>query len=124
MNILHKVHHIKVDDNSLKNLYRNAEAFVFPSLYEGFGLPVLEAFSCGCPAILSNASSLPEIGGDGAIYFDPYDKESITNSIEKVLHDEEFRDNLIQKGYERQKFFSWKKTAASTKKVYESLLHQ
>jgi len=124
MNILHKVHHIKVDDNTLKKLYRNAEAFVFPSLYEGFGLPVLEAFSCGCPAILSNASSFPEIGGDGAIYFDPYDKESFIISVEKVLHDEKFRHDLIQKGYERQKFFSWKKTATSTKKVYDSLLHQ
>jgi glycosyltransferase involved in cell wall biosynthesis len=108
----------------LKNLYKNAQAFVFPSLYEGFGLPVLEAFSCGCPAILSNASSLPEIGDDGAIYFNPYDNESITNAIEKVLFDEKFRYNLIQKGFDRLKFFSWDKTAISTKKVYDSLLHQ
>ena len=78
MNILQKVHHVKINDIILKNLYKNARAFIFPSLYEGFGLPVLEAFSCGCPIILNNSSSLPEIGGDGAIYFDPWDSKSLS----------------------------------------------
>ena len=124
MNILHKVHHVKVNDIILKNLYKSARAFVFPSLYEGFGLPVLEAFSCGCPAILNNSSSLPEIGGDGAIYFEPWDSKSIICSVETVLFNEKYREDLIKKGSERLKFFSWNKTAISTKKVYDSLLHQ
>ena len=124
MNILDKVHHVKINDAILKNLYRNARAFVFPSLYEGFGLPVLEAFSCGCPVIMSNTSSLPEIGGDGAIYFNPSDKESIILAIEKVLFNERYRDDLIKKGYNRLKIFSWEITADKTKKLYESLLNQ
>ena len=107
MNILHKVHHVKVNDIILKNLYKNARAFVFPSLYEGFGLPVLEAFSCGCPVILNNSSSLPEIGGDGAIYFEPGDRESIICAVETVLFNEKYREDLIKKGSERLKFFSW-----------------
>ena len=124
MNILHKVHHVKINDTILKNLYKNAQAFIFPSLYEGFGLPVLEAFSCGCPVILNNSSSLPEIGGDGAIYFEPGDRESIICAVETVLFNEKFREDLIKKGYERLKFFSWEKTADSTKKVYNNLLYQ
>jgi glycosyltransferase involved in cell wall biosynthesis len=124
LNISHKVHHIKINDTILKNLYQNARAFVFPSVHEGFGLPILEAFSCGCPAILSNSSSLPEIGGDGAIYFDPSDKESIILAIETVLFNETYRGDLIEKGYSRLKFFSWEITAQKTKKLYESLLNQ
>jgi len=119
-----KVHHMKINDTVLENLYRNARAFVFPSLYEGFGLPVLEAFSCNCPAIISNTSSLPEIGDDGAVYFDPNDRESIRSAVEPVLHNEKYRLDLIQKGSERLKFFSWEKTAGSTKKVYTGLVNQ
>jgi glycosyltransferase involved in cell wall biosynthesis len=122
MNILHKVHHVKINNTILKNLYKNARAFIFPSLYEGFGLPVLEAFSCGCPVILNNSSSLPEIGGDSAIYFNPDDRESIIRAVETVLFNEKYREDLIKKGSERLKFFSWKKTAYSTKKVYNNLL--
>ena len=124
LKISHKVHHVKINDTILKNLYRNARAFVFPSLYEGFGLPVLEAFSCQCPVIMSNASSLPEIGGDAAAYFDPDDRESIRSAVERVLSDEKYRQDLIQKGSERLKFFSWEKTAVLTKKVYTGLIHQ
>jgi glycosyltransferase involved in cell wall biosynthesis len=124
LNILHKVHHIRINDKILKNLYKNAQAFIFPSLYEGFGLPVLEAFSCGCPVILNNSSSLPEIGGDGAIYFEPDNRESIICAVETVLFNEKYREDLIKKGFERLKFFSWEKTANSTKKVYNNLLHQ
>jgi len=122
LNIIDKVHHVKIDSTLLKKLYKNARAFVFPSLYEGFGLPVLEAFSCGCPAIVSRSSSLPEIGGDGAIYFEPSDRESIILAVETVLFNEMFREELIKKGYNRLKFFSWEKTADSTKKVYNNLL--
>jgi glycosyltransferase involved in cell wall biosynthesis len=124
LNIFEKVHYVKVNDIILKNLYRNAQAFVFPSLYEGFGLPVLEAFSCGCPAVLSNSSSLPEIGGDGAVYFEPTEKESINSVLEKVLSDETFRKDLITRGYYRLKYFSWENTAQKTKKIYEYAMNQ
>jgi glycosyltransferase involved in cell wall biosynthesis len=124
LNILPNVHQVRINDTILQNLYRNARAFVFPSLYEGFGLPVLEAFSCGCPALLSNSSSLPEIGGDGAGYFDPIDRESIRSAVEQVLFNETYREDLIRKGYERLKFFSWEKTAGSTKTMYTGLLHK
>jgi glycosyltransferase involved in cell wall biosynthesis len=124
LNIVHKVHHVKINDRILKNLYKNARAFIFPSLYEGFGLPLLEAFSCGCPAIVSKSSSLPEIGGGGAIYFEPNDGESILHAIETILINESYREDLVKKGYERLKFFTWEKTAHSTKKVYSNLIYQ
>jgi len=124
LDIFNKVHHVKINDTILKNLYQNARAFIFPSLYEGFGLPVLEAYSCGCPAIISRSSSLPEIGGDGAIYFEPLDRESIISAVETVLFNENYRQDLIKKGYNRLKFFSWEKTADSTKKVYNNLLYE
>ena len=122
LNIINKVHHVKINGTILKNLYKNARAFIFPSLYEGFGLPVLEAFSCGCPALISRSSSLPEIGGDGAIYFDPLDRQSIISAVETVLFNEMYREELIRKGYNRLKFFSWEKTADTTKKIYHNLL--
>lgn len=119
-----KVHYIQPKDMLLKSLYLNAQAFVFPSLYEGFGLPILEAFSNGCPVILSNSSSLPEIAADAAFYFDPNDLNSLTECIEAVLSDRKSRDELIKKGYERLKFFSWEKTATKTKQIYEDVLYQ
>lgn len=114
--------HIPADDTMLAALYRNALMFVFPSLYEGFGLPVLEAFACGCPAILSQTSALSEIGGDAALYFHPKDMRSIRNAIERVLYDRELRDRLIRQGYERIKSFSWEQTGRQTAKVYEKAL--
>jgi len=116
------VRFIRVNDKILMNLYKNALAFVFPSLYEGFGLPVLEAFSCGCPALLSNTSSLPEIGGNAAIYFDPTNSDSIVNGIESLLSDEKRRNDLISQGYQRLNYFSWRKTAMQTLYVYNVLL--
>ena len=124
LKILDKVHHVKINDAILKNLYKNARAFIFPSLYEGFGLPVLEAFSCGCPVIAGKSSSLPEIGGDGALYFDPVDRDSLISALETVLFNEKYREDLINKGYDRLKYFSWGLTAHKTKKMYENLVNQ
>lgn len=124
LQISSKVHAIKINDFIIKQLYENAEAFIFPSLYEGFGLPVLEAFSCACPTVLSNSSSLSEIGADAASYFDPKDSQSLLNSIEVVLSDSHYKAQLIKKGIERLKLFSWKNTAIDTKKVYDNLLYQ
>jgi glycosyltransferase involved in cell wall biosynthesis len=118
-----KVSHEPVqNDNTLVNLYSNALCFVFPSLYEGFGIPVLEAFSCGCPCALSNKSSLPEVGGDAAIYFDPKDAASIQKAIINLLDDEGLRKRKIAEGYERLSLFSWAKTREETFRIYQSLL--
>jgi glycosyltransferase involved in cell wall biosynthesis len=121
LNILSKVHYFSINDEMMIDLYKNAQAFVFPSLYEGFGLPVLEAFSCGCPLIVSQTSSLSEIAGDAARYIDPYDEISIVDGVESLLNESKYREELIRKGYERQKLFSWEKTARETKKVYENI---
>ncbi len=122
LHILNKVHHVKINDMILKNLYANALAFIFPSHYEGFGLPILEAFSCNCPTILSNSSSFPEIGGDAVSYFEPNNPESLISAVETVFCDKMLREDLIKKGSERVKLFSWEKTARSTKKVYYKVL--
>ncbi len=113
-----RAHQMQLTDRSLCQTYMHAKAFVFPSLYEGFGLPVLEAFTCACPAVLSNTSSLPELGGDAAAYFDPKDIGSIERTLAKVVFDEDLRLEMVNKGLERAKQFSWDKTAAETKKVY------
>ena len=109
-------------DNELCQLYSNALAFVFPSLYEGFGIPVLEAFSAGCPAILSNASSLPEVGGDAAVYFDPYSLDDISHKIEQVIASPSLQKLMVKKGKEQLKQFSWRKCAEETIEVYKNLL--
>lgn len=124
LSIFSKVRFVKTNDLIMKHLYENAQAFIFPSLYEGFGLPILEAFSCGCPALLSNSSSLSEVGADAACYFDPNDPESLIQSIETVLSDDHYREILIRKGFERLKLFSWENTALGTKNVYDNLLYQ
>lgn len=107
-----------VSDKVLATLYKNALAFVFPSLYEGFGIPVLEAFSCGCPAILSNTSSLPEVGGEAARYFDPTDANSLCSAVAEVLSDRALRQEMVRQGLERSCAFSWEKTARQTKEIY------
>lgn len=105
----------------LLSLYNAAELFVFPSLYEGFGIPPLEAMACGTPVVSSNTSSLPEVVGDAALLFNPYKIEEITQAMQKVLTDNDLRQNLIAKGFEQAKKFSWEKTARETLKVYEEI---
>ncbi len=108
-----------VSDKELTLLYNIADLFIYPSLYEGFGLPILEAQACGCPVITSNVSSMPEVAGDGAILVDPYNVEEIACAANKVISDKNISDNLIQKGFKNCKRFSWKKCAEETSKVYE-----
>lgn len=117
-----KIIHKPADDRSLAALYSNAILFIFPSLYEGFGIPALEAMNCDCPLALSNVSSLPEVGGNAALYFDPNDPVDISNQISKIIYDENLRSQLIEKGKERRKEFSWHKTAIETKKLYEQCI--
>ena len=117
-----KILHRHADDVSLATLYSNAILFAFPSLYEGFGIPVLEAMNCNCPMALSNSSSLPEVGGDAAIYFDPNDSKDISNQMSKIIYDNVLRKKIIEKGNTRRENFSWQKTAIETKKLYEQSL--
>lgn len=102
-------------------VYNFAELFVFPSEYEGFGIPTLEAFSADCPVVLSNTSSMPEVGGDAVLYIDPYDVADIRSKIEQLLFDKDLRLKLIEKGRKQLEKFNWEKTAKETLKVYESL---
>jgi glycosyltransferase involved in cell wall biosynthesis len=111
-----------IDDSTLSQIYRKAILFAFPSLYEGFGIPVLEAFSCGCPVAAGNCSSLPEVGGDAVNYFDPKNSDSIQQVVGEIVHNASLQDSLRARGYERLKLFSWEKTALNTKKVYDNLL--
>jgi glycosyltransferase involved in cell wall biosynthesis len=95
---------------------------VFPSLYEGFGIPTLEAFSCNCPVLLSNQSSLPEVGGDAALYFDPYDEKDMYEKISKVITDAELRSQMIEKGRIQLQKFNWNDIAAQTIECYKKVL--
>lgn len=119
---LDSIHNVQGSDQILSSLYSSAEALVYPSKYEGFGLPILEAMFFGCPVIASNASSLPEVCGDAAITFSPNSSEELINCINKISGDSEFKKELIKKGYEREKSFSWKKCALETNKIYKKLI--
>jgi glycosyltransferase involved in cell wall biosynthesis len=99
--------------------YRNATLFIYPSLYEGFGLPVLEAMEAGTPVVASRAASIPEVGGDACVYFDPHSPEQLTVQIEKLLADDGLRQELREKGFRRFRQFSWRRTAEETLRVYE-----
>ena len=110
-----------VNDEDLQMLYQNAQCFVFPSLYEGFGLPVLEAMKAGCPVITSNVSSMPEAGGDAALYVDPESASDIASKIEVVLTDKKFRSEMISKGKDQLKKFSWEKAAKETLDVLQEV---
>jgi len=101
-----------IDDEYLMALYRKAELFVYPSIYEGFGLPPLEAMACGCPCAVSKVTSLPEVCGDAAAYFDPYNTQDIIDTLTKLLNDPELRKSLIKKGFRRIKTFTWGKSAS------------
>ena len=107
-----------VSDEYLPILFKGADIFIFPSLYEGFGLPALEAMSLGVPTIVSNASSLPEVVSDGAIIVDSHDPQDLAQAILTLLKDEDLRKKLSQKGIERSQTFSWKKAAEETFDLY------
>lgn len=104
-----------VDRNDLPALLTGSSALVFPSLYEGFGIPVLDAFNCGVPVVTSKSASLPEVAGEGAVYVDPIDERSIAEGIVKAVRGPK---GLVTKGYEQVKKFSWEKTAQMTLQVY------
>ncbi|MBI3384773.1 glycosyltransferase family 4 protein [Candidatus Gottesmanbacteria bacterium] len=110
-----------VSDEELPYFYKNAACFVLPSLYEGFGMPILEAMQNGCPVVTSNVSSMPEAGGNAALYVDPSNVGDILNKIKMVISDPKLQKEMIKKGYEQVKKFSWEKTARETLKVLEQV---
>ncbi len=123
----HKLHkHVRflgfVPHRTLAVLYRIAAVFVFPSLYEGFGLPPLEAMASGTPVITSNVSSLPEVCGDAAFFIDPLQTEAIADAMRRVLTDEALRADLRQRGLERAKHFSWEHSIARVREIYTEVL--
>ncbi len=113
---------IQGNDSLLNNLYSRASAFIYPSIYEGFGLPPLEAMTNSCPVVVSNSSSIPEVVGNAGIYFDPHSIDSLVYSIESVVYSDNRTNDLISLGHERIKEFSWKMCADKTFDTYKSTL--
>ena len=112
-----------VSEDQLAKLYQEALLFAFPSLYEGFGFPPLEAMSHGCPTLVSNVASLPEVCGDAAYFVDPYDEESIADGIYQVATNSALRETLIKKGLERAKLFTWGETGKKHIQIFEEILN-
>lgn len=113
-----------VPDEDMPALYSAADLFVFPSLYEGFGIPVIEAQACGTPVLTSNGSALPEVGGDEAVYVDPYDIEDISNGILQVLQNPALMEQLRQNGLSNARRFSWRTSAEQLDKVIEKAMSE
>lgn len=122
LGLTRKVIQISGDDSLLRELYSSAMAFIYPSLYEGFGMPILEAMSNNCPVICSNTSSLPEVGGKAVIYFDPNEASSICETIDIIIGNDVRRHNLIKLGQERLNSFSWDKCSVETIQVYKKII--
>lgn len=110
------------DDNVMQRFYSNALALIYPSLYEGFGLPLLEAMACGCPVICSNTSSMPEVAGEAAVYFTPTVVDEIAGAMERVADSSGLRNELVTEGFKRIQQFSWEKCARETAQVYRLCL--
>ena len=113
-----------VDDADLPALYSSAEAFIYPSQYEGFGLPPLEAMACGTPVITSNTSSLPEVVGEAGFKLPPHDVEALTETMAKLLSDAAMSQHYKRAGLERAKLFSWERAARETQAVYDEVFEQ
>jgi glycosyltransferase involved in cell wall biosynthesis len=110
------------NDNELVELYKRSILFIYPSKYEGFGIPIIEAFQCKCPVALSNTSCFPEIAGSAGLYFDPYDSDSIKETIGKAIGNRKVLENCVKMGLLQVQNFSWAKAAEHTQKIYESLI--
>jgi glycosyltransferase involved in cell wall biosynthesis len=114
LKILNNILNLGVNEKQLNDLYAHALAFVNPSMYEGFGMSILEAFANNCVVCLSNATCFPEIAADAAMYFDPYNSDSLAEAISKVIYDSTASENFKQLAQERLKLFSWNKCARQT----------
>ena len=109
-------------DRELRAFYSCAHAFAYPSLYEGFGIPPLEAMACGTPVIVSNTSSLPEVVGDAGLYFEPSSGEELLDALDRIVYDTNLRKEFVRKELNRSKTFSWQETATKTHSIYRDLL--
>lgn len=118
-----KVQQKYFEEEQLGLFYKNARCFVFPSAYEGFGIPVLESMACGCPIVLSNSSSFPEVAGEAGIYFDLSSKEDLLNKIVLVITDEKFRNEYILKGINQAKKFNWEIAASQCLELYKKAIN-
>ncbi len=112
----------RVADDEMPLLYSSAKALLYPSLYEGFGLPVVEAMACGLPVITSNVSSLPEVGGDAAFYITPTNITEMSDGIVQVMNDLDLRKQMIDRGFEQAKKFQWPVVAEQTIACYDRLV--
>jgi glycosyltransferase involved in cell wall biosynthesis len=110
-----------VPESDMPALYSGATCFVYPSLFEGFGLPPLEAMQCGAPVVIGNQTSLPEVVGDAALAVDPFDVQAIAGAIEELLNKPALRDEFRVKGFARAKMFDWRETARKTLRVYKQV---
>jgi len=117
-----KINQVNASDGLLKHLYKHAEFLIYPSIEEGFGFPLLEAFVNGCPVACSDCSSLHEVGGDAPFYFDPLNTVSIKNTVEELLSSPELKEDRVRKGFERAKLFSFQETLSQTQECYKLLL--
>jgi glycosyltransferase involved in cell wall biosynthesis len=108
-----------VPEKDLPTLYSGALCFVYPSYFEGFGLPALEAMQCGAPVIAAQTTSLPEVVGDAGLLVDPFDESAISSALGKVIDDRELRTRMRVKGLDRARHFSWKRTAKLTLEIYQ-----
>lgn len=115
------IRQISGNDDLLKSCYKFANIFLYPSIYEGFGIPLLEAMQFGCPIVASNRSSLPEIGGNAALYFEPDNVDSLIESVNIILNDNDTKAKLVKNGFERVKLFSWDNCAKQTYNFYKEL---
>jgi len=122
LKISQKVQQKSGSDEILANIYKYSSAFVYPSEYEGFGIPPLEAMNYGCPLVVSNKSSIPEVVGNAGLYFDPDNKEELIEKLKQVLYNSDVRMDLIAKGYERVKNFTWDKCANETYSFYKTFI--
>lgn len=122
LGLVNNVKFISASNEELANLYKQALGFIFPSFYEGFGLPILEAMSANCPTIISNASCFPEIAKDASLYFSPENQEELAYQMLRLIDDNSLRQDLIARGNERIKDFSWDKSAQQHMEVYKSLI--
>jgi glycosyltransferase involved in cell wall biosynthesis len=114
-------HYEQVSDAHLAKLYHHSVAFIYPSLYEGFGIPPLEAMACGTPVVASNRSSIPEVVGDAGLLFDPENMDELTDILITLTDDPSQRERLIARGQERAKAFSWDKTVSQTLEIYREV---
>lgn len=122
LGVKERIKHLQADDTLLASLYSQAALFVYPSLYEGFGLPLLEAMRCDCPVVCSNTSSMPEIAGDAAIYFDPSDEEEMRDVMESTVQSTDLVNSLRERGHKRGKLFSWDNCVSQTLELYRSMV--